>query len=42
MVFGNVYDLMKDGIEAIGDTPEMKSGLSVPHFCFKGISIGAQ
>jgi len=42
MIFGNVYDLMKDGIAAIGDTPEMKSSLSVPHFCFKGISVAAQ
>jgi len=42
MIFGNVYDLFKDGIAAIGDTPEMKSSLSVPHFCFKQISVGAQ
>lgn len=42
MAFGNVYDLFKDGIEAIGDTPEMKSSLSVPPFCFKAISVGAQ
>ena len=42
MIFGNVYDLLKDGIEAIGDTPEMKSSLSIPHFCFKDISVATQ
>jgi PmbA protein len=40
MLFGNMYDLMKDGIEAIGDTAEMKSSLCIPHFWFKGISAG--
>ena len=42
MVFGNVYDLLRDGVAAIGDTPEMKSSMSMPHFCFKEISIGSQ
>ncbi len=42
MVFGNIYDLLRDGIIAIGDTPEMKGSLSMPHFWFKGISAGAQ
>ncbi len=42
MIAGNVYDLLKDGIETIGDTPEMKGALSVPHFCFKGIRLGTQ
>jgi PmbA protein len=42
MIFGNVYDLLKDGIACIGDVCQMKSSLSMPHFCFKGISIGSQ
>jgi PmbA protein len=42
MIFGNVYDLLKNGIEAIGDTPEMKGSLSVPHVCVKDLSVGAQ
>ena len=42
MVFGNVYDLLRDGVAAIGDTPEMKGSMSMPHFCFKEISIGSQ
>ncbi len=42
MVFGNVYDLLRDGIAAIGDKPEMKGSLSVPHFCFKEVSVAAQ
>ena len=42
MLFGNVYDLLKDGVAAIGDRPEMKGSLSVPHFLFKSLSVGAQ
>ncbi len=42
MVFGNVYDLLRDGVAAIGDTPEMKGSMSMSHFCFKEISIGSQ
>jgi len=42
MLFGNIYDLMRDGVAAVGDTPEMKGSLSMPHFCFKGISVGAR
>ncbi|MFO7897958.1 MAG: TldD/PmbA family protein [Planctomycetota bacterium] len=42
MIAGNAYELLKDGIDAIGDTPEMKGSLSVPHFCFKGIRLGTQ
>jgi PmbA protein len=42
MIFGNVYELLKDGVEAIGDVAQMKSSLSVPHLCFKEISVGAQ
>ncbi len=41
MIFGNVYDLLRDGIAAIGDTPEMKGSLSVPHFCLKDVSVGS-
>jgi len=40
MLFGNVYELLKDGVEAVGDTAEMKASLSMPHFYFKGISAG--
>ena len=42
MVFGNVYDLLRDGVAAIGDTLEMKGSMSMPHFCFKEVSIGSQ
>ena len=40
MLFGNMYELLKDGVEAIGDTAEMRDSLSLPHFWFKGISAG--
>jgi len=40
MLFGNVYDLLRDEVEAIGDTPEMKGSLSLPPFCFKRVSVG--
>lgn len=42
MIFGNVYDLLRDGVAAVGDKPEMKGSMSMPHFCFKEISVGAQ
>ena len=42
MLFGNIYDLMRDGVAAVGDTPEMKGSLSMPCFCFKGLSVGAR
>jgi PmbA protein len=42
MVFGNVYDLLCEGVAAVGDTPEMKGSMSMPHFCFKEVSIGSQ
>ncbi len=42
MIFGNVYDLLRDGVAAIGDTPEMKGSMSMPHVLFKELSIGTQ
>jgi PmbA protein len=41
MLFGNVYDLLKDGVAGIGDVCQMKSSLSMPHVCFKGLSVGS-
>jgi len=42
MIFGNVYGLLRDGVAAVGDKPEMKGSMSMPHFCFKEISVGTQ
>jgi PmbA protein len=42
MIFGNVYDLLRDGVEAIGDRCVMKGSLSLPHICFKDVSVSAQ
>lgn len=42
MIFGNVYDLLKSGIEAIGDKCEMKSSLSLPHILCKEVRLGTQ